>query len=264
MLRRKFKGQEQVRERNRAPLKIFLFILIGLTAVIFTSVVVGAIMSHWPDGGPSSRVGDIPEPEIGDILDVGDIPEQAVRDLLDEDGNIVDPNQRTAKIAEEHRGGYGGYYFDETDRAVAYVYMLDPSDAGAAEEVFRDVYRGNRQITRILPVPGNYAYSDLLRWFHAPDKAMVGEGIYPEYGGVLQLSNHVGFGLADMRQEQDARGLMRELDIPQGDVVFKEGDNQLLGLGTTLEDALQPIGELRGGGYRSGYRSYPWRHPTGR
>ena len=29
MLRRRFKGQEQVRERNRAPLKIFLFILIG-------------------------------------------------------------------------------------------------------------------------------------------------------------------------------------------------------------------------------------------
>ena len=143
MLRRKFKGQEQVRERNRAPLKILLFILIGLTALIITSVVVGAIMSHWPDGGPSSRVGDIPEPEIGDILDVGDIPEQAVRDLLDEDGNIVDPNQRTAKIAEEHGGGYGGYYFDETYRAVAYVYMLDPSDAGAAEEAFRAIYQGD-------------------------------------------------------------------------------------------------------------------------
>ena len=154
--------------------------------------------------------------------------------------------------------------FDETDRTVAYVYMLDPSDAGAAEEAFRDVYRGNRQITRIVPAQGNYAYSDLLRWFHALDKAMVGEGIFPEYGGVLQLSNHIGFGLADMGQEQDARGLMRELEIPQGAVVFKEGDNQLLGIGTTLKDVLQPIGGLRGGGYRSGYRSYPWRHPTGR
>ena len=228
------------RKRNRDPLKIFPFILIGLTAVICTSVVVGAIMSHWPDGRPSSRVGDIPEPEVGDILDVGDIPEQAVRDLLDEDGNIVDPNQRTAKIAKEHGGGHGGYLFDETDRAVAYVYMLDPSDAGAAEEAFRDVYRGNRQITRIVPAQGNYEYSDLLRWFHALDKAMAGEGIFPEYGGVLQLSNHIGFGLADMGQEHDARGLMRELEIPQGAVVFKEGDNQLLGIGTTLKDALHP------------------------
>ena len=111
MLRRKFKGQEQVRECNRAPLKIFLFILIGLTALIITSVVVGAIMSHWPDDRPSSRARDIPEPEFGDILDVGDIPEQAVRDILDEDGNIADPIQRTANIAEEHGGGYGGYYF---------------------------------------------------------------------------------------------------------------------------------------------------------
>ena len=174
---------------------------------------------------------------------MGDIPEQAVRDILDEDGNVVDPNQRTAKIVEEHGGGYGGYYFDEADRAVAYVYMLDPSDTGAVEEAFRDVYRGNRQITRIVPAQGNYAYSDLLRWFHALDRALVREGIHPTYGSLLGLSNHIGSGLADMRQEQDARGLMRELEIPQGAVVFKEGNNQFLGIGTTLKDALRPIGE---------------------
>ena len=68
------------------------------------------------------------------------------------------------------------------------------------------------------------------------------EGIHTTYGSLLGLSNRVGFGLVDMGQEHDARRLMRELEIPQGAVVFKEGINQLLGIGTTLKDALQPIG----------------------
>ena len=121
MPKRKFKGQGLVRKHSLSPLKISLFILIGLTAtgMIFMSVVVGVMIVDWPEGEPSSRVDDIPE--------------QVVRALLDENGYIVNSNQRTAKITEEHRGGYGGYYFDETDRAVAYAYPFGSRKLYAAD-----------------------------------------------------------------------------------------------------------------------------------
>ena len=90
--------------------------------MIFMSVVVGVMIVDWPDGEPSSIVIEIPGAAGEPSWRVDDIPEQVVRDLLDENGYIVSPNQCTAKITEEHRGGYGGYYFDETDRAVAYAY----------------------------------------------------------------------------------------------------------------------------------------------
>ena len=242
MLKRKSNGHRRVRKHSLSPLKISLFILIGLTAagMIFMSVV-GVMIVDWPEGEPSLIVIEIPGPEGEPSSRVDDIPEQTVRDLLDENGYIVNPNQRTARIAEEHRGGYGGYYFDETDRAVAYVYMLDPSEIASAREVFRAIYHGDRRITRIVPVQGNYAYSDLVRWSHALDRALVREGIHTTYGSLLGLSNRVGFGLADMEQELNARRLMQELEIPDGAVVFKEGDNQLLSSRTTLKDALEPI-----------------------
>ncbi len=142
MLKRKSNGQGRVRKHSLSPLEISLFILIGLTAtgMIFMSVVVGVMIVDWPEGEPSSRVDDIPE--------------QVVRDLLNENGYVANPNQRTAKIAEEHRGGFGGYYFGDADRSVAYVYMLDPSEIASAREVFRAIYHGDRQITRIVPGAG--------------------------------------------------------------------------------------------------------------
>ncbi len=124
MLMRKSNGQRRVRKLSLSPLKISLFILIGLTAtgMIFMSVVVGVMIVDWPDGEPSSIVIEIPGAAGEPSWRVDDIPEQVVRDLLDENGYIVSPNQCTAKITEEHGGGFGGYYCGDTDRAVAYAY----------------------------------------------------------------------------------------------------------------------------------------------
>ena len=153
-------------------------------------------------------------------VNLDEIKEQAVRDLFDDRGRMVNPDQRLARIAAEHKGGFGGYYFDETDRSTAYVYMLDPSQTEAAKAAFRAAYRGDRQVDRIVPVQGDYAFNDLLEWFHVLDTAMVENGIHPTTGGVREISNRIRFGLEDIEQETEARRIMSDLDVPQGAVVF--------------------------------------------
>ena len=161
-------------------------------------------------------------------VNLDEIKEQAVRDLFDDRGRMVTPDQRLARIAAEHKGGFGGYYFDETDRSTAYVYMLDPSQTEAAKAAFRAAYRGDRQVDRIVPVQGDYAFNDLLEWFHVLDTAMVENGIHPSTGGVREISNRIRFGLEDIGQATDARRIMSDLDIPQGAVVFEKEKIKLL------------------------------------
>ena len=161
-------------------------------------------------------------------VDLDEIKEQAVRDLFDDKGRMVTPDQRLARIAVEHEGGFGGYYFDETDRGTAYVYMLDPSQTEAAKSAFRAAYRGNRQVDRIVPVPGDYAFNDLLEWFHVLGAAMVKNGILLSTGSVLESSNRIRFGLEDIGQAEDARRIMSDRDIPQGAVVFEQEKIELL------------------------------------
>ena len=161
-------------------------------------------------------------------VNLDEIKEQAVRDLFDDRGRMVTPDQRLARIAAEHKGGFGGYYFDETDRSTAYVYMLDPSQTEAAKAAFRAAYRGDRQVDRIVPVQGDYAFNDLLEWFHVLGTAMVENGIHPTTGGVREISNRIRFGLEDIGQATDARRIMGDLDIPQGAVVFEKDKIKLL------------------------------------
>ena len=161
-------------------------------------------------------------------VNLDEIKEQAVRDLFDDRGRMVNPDQRLARIAAEHKGGFGGYYFDETDRSTAYVYMLDPSQTEAAKAAFRAAYRGDRQVDRIVPVQGDYAFNDLLEWFHVLGPAMVENGIHPSTGGVYEIYNRIQFGLKEIEQETDARRIMSDLYIPQGAVVFKKRKLKLL------------------------------------
>ena len=161
-------------------------------------------------------------------VNLDEIKEEAVRDLFDDRGRMANPDQRLARIAAEHKGGLGGYYFDETDRSTAYVYMLDPSQTEAAKAAFRAAYRGDRQVDRIVPVQGDYAFNDLLEWFHVLGPAMVENGIHPSTGGVYEIYNRIQFGLEDIEQETDARRIMGDLDIPQGAVVFEKEKIKLL------------------------------------
>ena len=164
----------------------------------------------------------------GEPVDLDEIQEDVVRDLFDENGRMMDSDQRLARIAQEYEGGFGGYYFHHSDKSTVYVYMLDPSQDEAAKDAFRAAYHGRRQITRVIPVQGDYAFDDLLDWFYVLDTAMVQDGIYPDTGAVLEIANRIWFGLEDLEQVKDVHRIMDDLGIPHGAVTFEEGRGMLL------------------------------------
>lgn len=174
-------------------------------------------------------------------VDPDEIPEQVVRDLLDEDGRIFTTDDRLARVAREHKGGFGGYYFHETNRSKVYVYMLDPDDIASAEAAFRAAYRGKRQITQVIPVQGDYSFDQLLEWFRVLDSALVQEGIYPATGATLEIANRIMFGLEDMSQVEDAHRIMKDFGIPQGAVLFQEAHPELLDGGDNVDDKWRPL-----------------------
>ena len=141
---------------------------------------------------------------------------------------MFDTDQRLAGIAREYEGGFRGYYFHDTDKSTVYVYMLDPTQVEAAEGAFRAAYGGKRQVTRVIPVQGDYAFDNLLEWFYALDGALVRQDIHPATSAVLEIANRIQFGLRDMKQAKDARRIMDDLGIPEGAVIFHEAQNQLL------------------------------------
>ena len=133
-------------------------------------------------------------------VDPDEIQEEIVLNLFDEKGRIVTTDERLARIAQEYEGGFGGYYFDDTNPSKAYVFMLDPGNIAATEAAFRAAYRGKRQITDVVPVQGDYSFDQLLEWFRILDGALVREGIRPATGATLEISNRIMFGLRDMDQ----------------------------------------------------------------
>ena len=174
-------------------------------------------------------------------VDLDEIQEDVVRDLFDENGWVLDPDQRLARIAQENEGGFGGYYFHNTDKSTVYVYMLAPTQTESAEDAFLAAYRGKHQVTQIIPVQGDYAFDNLLEWFYTLDKAMVADGIHPSTGAVLEIANRIHFGLEDIEQAEDAREIMEDLEIPEDAVIFEESHPQLLADKDTVKAKWRPV-----------------------
>ena len=228
-----------IRLSGRERLAVLLAVVVAALSLACAREVAEPTSTGMPNTGSSTAAAATSPPaartapstvprEPVATVNLDEIKEEAVRDLFDDRGRMVNPDQRLAGIAAEHKGGFGGYYFDETDRSTAYVYMLDPSQTEAAKAAFRAAYRGDRQVDRIVPVQGDYAFNDLLEWFHVLDTAMVENGIHPTTGGVREISNRIRFGLEDIGQATDARRIMSDLDIPQGAVVFEKEKIKLL------------------------------------
>ena len=69
------------------------------------------------------------------------VKEEAVRSILDSEGKVIDLNSRMASSANDHEGGFGGWYFSE-DKGTVYVFMMDTTKVKAAGEAFRAAYAG--------------------------------------------------------------------------------------------------------------------------
>ena len=164
----------------------------------------------------------VPDRSGKPTISLSEIKEESVRAMFDEHGKMVTPDDRLARIAEKHEGGFGGFYFHETDRGHAFIYMRDPGQVEAARAAFREAYQGgSRTITRITPVQGDYAFNDLLRWYRVLDPALVKNGVYPTTGAVMELKNRIQFGMSNAADIEEARRITRELGIPEGAVIFE-------------------------------------------
>ena len=170
-----------------------------------------------------------PDRSVMPTVSMSEIKEESVRALFDEHGRMVTPDDRVARIAAKHEGGFGGFYFHETDRGHAFVYMLDPSQVESAQAAFSEAYQGgSRAITRITPVQGDYAFKDLLLWYRALDPALVKNCVYPTTGAVMEGKNRIHFGMGNTEDIEAARRITRELGIPEGAVIFEVSEVRLL------------------------------------
>ena len=171
----------------------------------------------------------VPDRSVMPTISLSEIKEESVRALFDEQGRMVTPDDRLARIAEKREGGFGGFYFHEIDRGHAFVYMQDPSQVESARAAFREAYQGgSRTITQITPVQGDYAFDDLLRWYRILSPALANSGVHPTTGAVMELKNRIRFGMRNAEDIEEARRITRELGIPEGAVVFKVSESRLL------------------------------------
>lgn len=181
-------------------------------------------------------------------VNVDEIQEEVVRALFDDDGNFFGTDQRLAKVATEHEGGFGGYYFDERDKSHVYVFMMDPSKTASAEAAFREAYDGRHTVTRVTPVQGQHPFDQLVAWSPVLDRALIANDIHPTIGAVMEICNRIYRGLWDESQIADARRVLRDLEIPQDAVVFEQARPVLLG----EEPSWQPMVDRLKHLFRSG------------
>ena len=198
----------------------------------YVAVVFGGNAAHLLRG-VDFYVGDAaapncPPPPDSDVVDLSQIKEEAVRNLFDSTGKRINPNRQVSKIARDHEGGFGGYYFHETDKSIVYVYMQDVTKTAAAEVAFRAAYSGDRKITQIIPVQGDYSLDQLVEWFYILDGALIESGIPPARASVREIENRIRIGLFDADQIDDVLHIMERLGIPEGAVVVKEDYLRLL------------------------------------
>ena len=189
--------------------KTFLAVMtIALLAIVGTTAVIGQNVDQSP-------------PDL-DVVDLDQIKEDVIRDLFDSTGKMMSPDRQLADVARNHEGGFGGYYFDKIDKSIVYVYMVDVTKTAATEAAFRAAYHGDREITQIIPVQGDYSFDQLFEWFNILDRALIESGIPPARASVREIENRIRIGLFDADQIDDARRIMEMLGIPEGAVVLNE------------------------------------------
>lgn len=210
--------------RNRKPIILLLAVVALLSIVIATTVLL-------------AQESDDPE-----RVDLDEIKEDVVRDLFDSKGNMVTPDDRLASVARTHKGGFGGFYFHETDDTIAYVFMKDTSDPQYVEDAFRSAYGDTQRFQQIIPVQGDYSFDELVEWYYLLNPALHKNDIHPIWSGVMELYNRIVFGMDDMSVLEAAWQIMDDLDIPRGAVIFEEDHISVpMAGGDSVEDDWRPL-----------------------
>ena len=128
-------------------------VLLSLAALLVGIVFIGT--------GPTDETD-----EDLDINDLNQIRERVVRDLYDSSCKVIDPYRQMQAISKENDGGFGGFYFDDDDPSIVYVYMKDLTKTAEAETAFRAAHARDSRYTQVIPVQDRYSMDELTDWFY--------------------------------------------------------------------------------------------------
>ncbi len=196
--------------------------LLSTIVVLLAVIGTAAVVAQRADEPAPSTESVEPSP-VPQVVDLSQIKEEAIRALFDDTGRMINPDRQLAQVAKDHEGGFGGYYFNKTDKSIVYVYMLDVTKRDAAEAAFRAAYHGDREIAQIIPVQGDYSFDQLFEWFRILDRALIESGIPPAKTSVREIENRIRIGLFDEDQIDDAYRIMEKLGIPKGAAIITKG-----------------------------------------
>ena len=158
--------------------------------------------------------------------DLDRVQEDAVRELHDSSGRMVNPDRKMQFIARTNSGGFGGFYFDDSDPSTVYVYMLDVTKTAEAERAFRVAMGESSEYTRIVPVRGRYSMDDLVDWFYQTLKALDSGGIKVNGAGLRPRDN--GFSFMIGSNLDGAWDIIDGLDVRRDAVSLVIGEWKML------------------------------------
>ena len=171
-------------------------------------------------------------------VDLSRVKEEAVRSILDSEGKVIDHNSRMASVANDHEGGFGGWYFSE-DRGTVYVFMMDTTKVKAAGVAFRAAYNGQYDSANINieVVEGTYSLDDLVEWTNQLTVGLLEAGVPWKVISVDHANNVISVGLVSADSFETAGQVRERLGIPEGAVLFTErGKSRLLDYGEGLDE----------------------------
>ena len=218
---------KKLQEQEETTLTADLILRPVLPVAVLLMLIIGTIMAQATPDSPT--------------IDPRKVEENVVRVLLDENGNIVNPHRKLAAVADDHQGGFGGFYFND-DKSTVHVYMTDTSKTTAATNAFNAAYNGRHAPATVEIVQGNYTLRQLVDWFYQLDAALIEKDVHPSSGSVLKRDNRIQFGIPDAAGISTAREVMRDLDIPEGAVkLVEKGYPTLRGYGEGLREKWHPL-----------------------
>ena len=97
-----------------------------------------------------------------------------------------------------------------------------------AEAAFRAEYDGDRQVSKVIAVQGDYSFDQLVAWFKVLDRTLIESGIPPTRASIREIENRIRIDLFDADQFDDVRRIMERLEIPDGAVAISKNYSRLL------------------------------------
>ena len=219
-------------------------LILILAAVMLISLACSTVSC----ASPTITVTPTPTPEstprptaIPTPTPLSEVQEDAVREIYDSSGRAKNPDRGIQSISKANAGGFGGFYFDDNDPTIAYVYMLDITETTAAETAFRAAYSKDSESTRIVPVQADHSLDELVNWLYDGVEALHAAGIETSSAGMRILENRFDLAVTNESQLGDAYAVLDGMGVPRGAYNLGSGKWRALGDRDNVQSKWRPV-----------------------